>query len=221
MRGRAGLAGEPPGRGAAGPSTGEGPLTDQEYLWEPAPGAWSLRPGHEPRPLGPGEWLLDDAPGDPDPTPVTTIAWRLGHLHLDFAGNWEWTFGGRHQPPEQLVDFSPSAAVGAGAVWATMDRWRDSVAALTCPVPELWRRIIACAAIAWPSRGPVQGCGRGSSGRCGPVRCCSSGDSAQGRAAARSAWGSDSEQRRASSTPPGWSAGPVRHSRSSVACRRG
>jgi len=116
------------------PRTSDGPLTDEEYLWEPAPGAWSLRRRGEamsPRPFGPGEWLLDDAPGDPDPTPVTTIAWRLGHLHLDFAGSWEWTFGGRRQPPEQLVDFSPSAAVALERFWATMDRWRDSVAAVT------------------------------------------------------------------------------------------
>jgi hypothetical protein len=60
-----------------------------------------------PRPFGPGEWLLDDAPGDPDPTPVTTIAWRLGHQHLDLAWSREWTFGGRRQPPERLVDLSP------------------------------------------------------------------------------------------------------------------
>jgi hypothetical protein len=55
----------------------------------------------------------------------------LGHLHLDFAGNWEWTFGGRRRPPAELVDFSPSAAVALERFWATMDRWRDSVAAVT------------------------------------------------------------------------------------------
>jgi hypothetical protein len=116
------------------PRNGDGPLTDEEYLWEPAPGAWSIRRRGEamsPKPFGPGEWQIDDAPGDPDPTPVTTIAWRLGHLHLDFAGTWEWTFGGRRQPPAELVDFSPSAAVALERFWATMDRWRDSVAAVT------------------------------------------------------------------------------------------
>jgi DinB superfamily len=84
-----------------------------------------------PRPFGPGEWQIDGAIGDPDPTPVTTIAWRLGHLHLDVAGSWEWTFGGRRRPPDQLVDFSPSAAVALERFWATVDRWRDSVAAVT------------------------------------------------------------------------------------------
>ena len=116
------------------PRTGDGPLTDEEYLWESAPGAWSIRRRSQavsPRPFGPGEWQLDGAPGDPDPTPVTTIAWRLGHLHLDIAGRWEWTFGERRRPPDQLVDFNPSAAVALERFWTTLDRWRDSVAAMT------------------------------------------------------------------------------------------
>ena len=81
-----------------------------------------------PRPFGPGEWLLDDAPGDPDPTPVTTIAWRLGHLHLDFAGAGSGPSADGRQP-EQLVDFSPSAAV---ALERSGRRWTAaSVAAVT------------------------------------------------------------------------------------------
>jgi hypothetical protein len=113
---------------------GSGPLSDEEYLWEPAPGAWSIRrrgQASSPRPFGPGEWLLDGAPDDLNPTPITTIAWRLGHLHADFAGRWEWTFGARRQSPALLVDFSPSAAVALERFWALMDRWRDSVAAMT------------------------------------------------------------------------------------------
>jgi hypothetical protein len=116
------------------PRTGDGPLTDEEYLWEPAPGAWSIRRRGEaasPRPFGPGQWQLDGATGSPDPTPVTTIAWRLGHLHSDFAGRWEWTFGERRRPPDQLVDFSPSAAMALERFWAMMDRWRASLAAMT------------------------------------------------------------------------------------------
>ena len=70
-------------------------------------------------------------PGDPDPTPVTTIAWRLGHLHVEVAARWEWTFGARRQPPAELVDFSPSAAVALERFWAAVDRWRASVAAVT------------------------------------------------------------------------------------------
>jgi hypothetical protein len=116
------------------PRMGDGPLTDEEYLWEPVPDAWSIRRRGEsasPRPSGPGEWQIDSAAGDLDPTPVTTIAWRLGHLHWCFAGDWEWTFGGRRRPPAELVDYSPLAAVALERLWAAVDRWRASVAAVT------------------------------------------------------------------------------------------
>ena len=53
---------------------------------------------------------------------------------------------------------------------------------LGCPVPELWRRISACSATAWPFREPHRGSCLWSSGRYGRVRCCSSADTAQGRA---------------------------------------
>ncbi len=42
-------------------------LGDEEYLWEPVPGCWSIRPRGEtvtPRAFGPGAWVLDL--GDPD-----------------------------------------------------------------------------------------------------------------------------------------------------------
>ncbi len=62
---------------------------------------------------------------------MTTIAWRLGHLHWCFAGDWEWTFDQQRRPPEQLVDFSTSAAVALERFGATLDRWRASVVAMT------------------------------------------------------------------------------------------
>lgn len=52
------------------------------------------------------EVLAHIGPVEPDITPVTTIAWRLGHLHSCFAGEWEWTFGERRTDPHQLVDFT-------------------------------------------------------------------------------------------------------------------
>ncbi len=61
-------------------------LTDEEYLWEPAPGCWTIRPGPD------GEWKADWPLPRPDPEPFTTIAWRLWHL-IDMYGenrapNW-------------------------------------------------------------------------------------------------------------------------------------
>ncbi|MFE6177109.1 DinB family protein [Streptomyces sp. NPDC056464] len=153
-------------------------LGDEEYLWEPVPGCWSIRRRSEattPRAFGPGDWVLDlGAPeipaneyaevarqaaagmsvakiaddrsvsverveqilahtGEPEPdqTPVTTIAWRLGHLHYCFAGQWEWTFGERRHEPKMLVDFTPSATLALDRFWTLIDRWRDSVGAMT------------------------------------------------------------------------------------------
>ena len=153
-------------------------LGDEEYLWEPVPGCWSIRRRDEattPRAFGPGEWVLDlgapDIPAseyaevarqaadgmtvariaedwsvsverveqvlahtgapEPDRTPVTTIAWRLAHLHVQFAGGWEWTFGERRQDPKLAVDFTPSATSALDRFWPLIDRWRDSVAGVT------------------------------------------------------------------------------------------
>jgi hypothetical protein len=61
-------------------------LTDEEYLWEPVPGCLSIRPrgaGTSPAPIGSGDLQRDDAPDDPDPAPVTTIAWRIAHLTVE------------------------------------------------------------------------------------------------------------------------------------------
>lgn len=63
-------------------------LTDEEFFWEPVAQCWSIRsrrPGEAPGSptcVGRGEFVMDDAPEDPDPPPFTTIAWRLGHLLL-------------------------------------------------------------------------------------------------------------------------------------------
>lgn len=42
-------------------------LGDEEYLWEPVPGCWSIRRRGEaatPRAFGPGEWVLDFGEAD-------------------------------------------------------------------------------------------------------------------------------------------------------------
>ncbi|MBA3304022.1 MAG: DinB family protein [Acidimicrobiia bacterium] len=64
-------------------------LTDEEYLWEPAPGAWSLRPRAEARTsmaAGGGALVADFELPEPVPAPVTTIAWRMGHVIVGIFG---------------------------------------------------------------------------------------------------------------------------------------
>ena len=58
-------------------------LSDEEYFWEPAPGCWSVRPrGTSAAPVqgGSGAFTVEFAFPEPQPAPVTTIAWRLAHL---------------------------------------------------------------------------------------------------------------------------------------------
>jgi len=60
-------------------------LTEEEYLWEPAPGCWTVRNVD-------GEWRADVAEDGtsfaPDPQPITTIAWRLWHLGASPERPW-------------------------------------------------------------------------------------------------------------------------------------
>lgn len=51
-------------------------LGDAEYLWEPAPDMWTVR-------LQNGSWVVDFVKPDPEPAPVTSIAWRMWHIAVD------------------------------------------------------------------------------------------------------------------------------------------
>jgi hypothetical protein len=74
-------------------------LTDEEYLWEPAPGAWSVRPAGTAttgQATGGGDWTIDFELPEPQPAPVTTIAWRIGHIVVGiFGARTASHFGGR------------------------------------------------------------------------------------------------------------------------------
>jgi DinB family protein len=56
-------------------------LTDEEYLWEPVAGCWSIRPGAD------GVWQADRVMAPAQPEPVTTIAWRMCHIGDDVLGD--------------------------------------------------------------------------------------------------------------------------------------
>jgi hypothetical protein len=110
-------------------------LTDAEYLWEPVEGAWSIRRRGEAvtdAAYGPGDWVLDTERLDPfAPGPLTTIAWRLGHLISAYAGRFEWTFGERRTPPGEVVAFTPQAASALAELWGWIDRWTAAVDVMT------------------------------------------------------------------------------------------
>jgi DinB superfamily len=87
-------------------------LTDEEYFWEPVAGCWSIRPRGESNPAAPGsgDYTADFAFPEPDPPPVTTIAWRLAHIIVGVFGMRNaGHFGG---PP---VDYQTFAFAGSAA----------------------------------------------------------------------------------------------------------
>ncbi len=58
-------------------------LTDDEYLSRPVGSAWGVARRDETRPewrCGLGEWVIEDTWRHPDPLPMTSIGWRLGHI---------------------------------------------------------------------------------------------------------------------------------------------
>jgi hypothetical protein len=64
-------------------------LTDDEYVWEPVPGAWNVRKrGTSTAPIaaGSGDFTVDFAIPEPQPAPVTTIAWRMAHIIVGVLG---------------------------------------------------------------------------------------------------------------------------------------
>ena len=108
-------------------------MTDGEYLWEPAPGAWSIRPrgsGASPAPIGVGAWERDDAPDEPDPAPVTTIAWRLAHLTVEvLAMRIASHF---HGPPADYAswEYAATADDAVAQLDTAYDAWAAGVLAL-------------------------------------------------------------------------------------------
>lgn len=111
-------------------------LTDDEYFWEPAPGAWNVRPRGESQTDiqgGSGDFTVDFASEEPTPPPVTTIAWRLAHLIVGvLAARVHGHFDGP-AADYQTWDYSGTAAGALAqldetyAAWlAGVRTWQDS-----------------------------------------------------------------------------------------------
>jgi hypothetical protein len=95
-------------------------LTDDEYFWEPASDAWNLRAVGD-------RFVADFAVPAPEPAPVTTISWRIGHLVVVLLGMRAMPrFGG------EAVDFASFPYAGTAAAALTqLDEayaaWMDGV----------------------------------------------------------------------------------------------
>ena len=102
-------------------------LTDEEFLWEPAPDVWTVRAD----PSG-GRNLVDVEIWAPsaDPTPPRTIAWSMGHLGSGTATRADWLVG-EHRATAEDFDWPMTAEAGTRFMLEGLGAWRDGLATMT------------------------------------------------------------------------------------------
>jgi len=108
-------------------------LTDAEYLWEPVPGCWSIRPRAEVtanRSYGSGAWQLERAYPEPDPAPFTTFAWRLCHLANGLAMRADYTIGTKSLTFD-TYEIPHTADAAIVALTAALDAWHQALTSAT------------------------------------------------------------------------------------------
>lgn len=109
-------------------------LSDDEYFWEPADGAWSVRRRGESTAamaVGSGDFTIDFAIPEPDPAPVTTIAWRLGHIVVGVFGVRVAGHFGGPAIDYQGHDYAGTAAEALAQLDEQYAAWMRGVDALT------------------------------------------------------------------------------------------
>lgn len=104
-------------------------LTDAEYLWEPAPGCWSVRPADGGGYRVEGQWR-GGLRHEVEPPPFTTIAWRLCHVGSGLAIRTNQHFGDRSLVWQNFWEHEPvpgTAAAGLAFVDRFYSVWHESI----------------------------------------------------------------------------------------------
>lgn len=115
-------------------------LSDEEYLWEPVVDSWSVRPrgtGTAPVQAGSGAMTIDFAFPEPDPAPVTTVAWRLGHVIVGVLAMRNASHFGREAVDYESFDYAATAQEAIAQLEAEYATWLAGVEALGAE--GLWR----------------------------------------------------------------------------------
>jgi hypothetical protein len=102
-------------------------LTDEEYLWEPAPEVWTVRRGPDGRPKPDVEgWAPTGAAG----TPPRTLAWSIGHLGAGGFERADYLVGSHSLQPGDLV-WPMTATEGVRFMLDGLAAWRNGLADMT------------------------------------------------------------------------------------------
>ncbi|MDA8391803.1 MAG: DinB family protein [Actinomycetota bacterium] len=104
-------------------------MEDEEYLWEPVEGCWTVRPDAG------GRTVIDWQFPEPEPAPVTTIAWRLCHLGTTLAQRARFHFG--DPAMDEGATFLPlTSGDGVAFVEEGFEAWRSGIEAWRSGVEE-------------------------------------------------------------------------------------
>jgi hypothetical protein len=101
-------------------------LTDEEYLWDPVPGSWSLRPREQVKTAkasGRGSFVAEYEEETPDPAPMRTIAWLIWHLSAGCIMRADYTIGGRSLEYDD-IERPATADAGLAQLRHGLARWR-------------------------------------------------------------------------------------------------
>ena len=102
-------------------------LTDEEFLWEPAPGAWSVRADADGRPRPDVEvWAPTGAAG----TPPRALAWSIGHLGALNFERADYLVGSHSMQADDLT-WPMTADAGVRFMLEGLSAWRDGLATMT------------------------------------------------------------------------------------------
>ncbi|MEX2395049.1 MAG: DinB family protein [Actinomycetota bacterium] len=92
-------------------------LTDAEYHWEPVDRAWGIRLRDD------GTWFPDWEWPEPDPPPVTTIAWRMSHIACGLLAMRISGHFGDGSVGYENFDYKGTAAEGIAQADAYFKEW--------------------------------------------------------------------------------------------------
>src|SRR5690606_23224485 len=111
-------------------------LTDEEYFFDPSGDqkAWTVhrRLPEEDLPegafqAGTGEWVIDFAHPEPEPAPLTTIAWRLGHLIVGVLAVRSHSHHGGPPADYMTWQYAPTAKEALAQFDREYERWIQGI----------------------------------------------------------------------------------------------